>query len=117
MGSGGGFLRAKVVREEDKLTPPLQGWQYRAKWEGTHQWESDPTLECHREVLSACSEVIVDVDGATREKRGSFAGSYKPVEGKLNRGRWVGSYRQILTLLMTLTVCRCCSIPQARTST
>ena len=51
-----GGLKAKVVREEDRLTPPLHGWQY---WDGG-KWESDPTMLCSREVSSPCREVRVD---------------------------------------------------------
>ena len=55
-GLKGVWLKAKVEREEDQLTPPLHGWQY---WDG-RRFESDPTLVCSREVSSPCREVRVD---------------------------------------------------------
>ena len=58
MGKEGGSLKAKVEREEDRLTPPLHGWQYYVASGG--KWESDPTLVCSREVSSPCREVRVD---------------------------------------------------------
>ena len=51
-----GWLKSKVVREEDRLTPPLHGWQYFVGG----RWMSDPTLLCSREVSSPCTEVRVD---------------------------------------------------------
>ena len=56
MGEKTGWLKAKVVREEDQLTPPLHGWQY---YDGD-KWVSDPTLVCNREVSAPCREVRVD---------------------------------------------------------
>ena len=92
VGKGGGSLEAKVVTEEDKQMPPVKGWTY---WHGNN-WLSDLTLECSREVTPACSEIVVELQGAAKEKLGSWCdGSYLPVEGKkINRGRWVGSYQQ-----------------------
>ena len=49
------WLRAKVEREEDRLTPPLHGWQYGVGG----KWVSDPTLICSREVSPVCREVRV----------------------------------------------------------
>ena len=85
-----GWLRAKVVTEEDKQMPPVKGWTY---WGGGKD-QSDPTLECSREVTPACSEIVVELQGAAKEKYPWCAGSYHPVKGKINRGRWVGSYQQ-----------------------
>ena len=56
VGMENGKLKAKVVSEEDQLTPPLHGWQY----SNGNKWESDPTLVCSREVSSPCREVRVD---------------------------------------------------------
>ena len=83
------WLKAKVVTELDELRPPLQGWQYF----DAGKWESDPTLECSREVSPACCEVSVELKGPAKEKHPELAGSYFPVEGKINRGRWVSSYQ------------------------
>ena len=55
MGKETGTLRAKVEREEDRLTPPLHGWKYL----GDGKWESDPTMVCSREVSDPCREVRV----------------------------------------------------------
>ena len=57
VGKKGGFMKSKVVREEDRLTPPLHGWQYY----DAHKWNSDTTLVCSREVSPACREVRVDM--------------------------------------------------------
>ena len=85
-----GWLKAKVVREEDKWTPPQKEWEY----SDGGKWESDPTLECSRQVLPSCTEVIVELGGEVKEKYPELAGSYFPVKEKINRGRWVGSYQQ-----------------------
>ena len=86
------WLRVKVVSEEDKLIPPLKGWQH---VDFGKNWESDPTLECSREVSTTCREVVVKLYSGAQEKFGPFlAGRYLPVKGKMNRGRWVGSYQQ-----------------------
>ena len=87
-----GGLLAKVVTEEDKQMPPVKGWTY---INGKGNWESDPTLECSREVTPACSEIIVELQGKAKFLHGYWLeGSYLPVKGKINRGRWVGSYQQ-----------------------
>merc|ERR1712037_372722 len=57
-------------------------------WDGDKD-QSDPTLECSREVTPACSEIVVELQGAAKEKWPYCAGSYLPVKGKINRGRWV----------------------------
>ena len=91
VGEEGCALKAKVVTEEDKQMPPVKGWTYYA---GDGKWPSDPTLECSREVTPACSEIIVELQGEAKEKYPGLVGSYLPVKGKINRGRWVGSYQQ-----------------------
>ena len=82
VGKKAGWLKAKVVTEEDKQMPPVKGWT------------SDPMLVCSREVTPACSKIIVELEGSAKEKHSQFAGIYLPVKGKINRGRWVGSYQQ-----------------------
>jgi len=81
-----GFMKSKVVRTEDQLTPPLHGWQYSACG---GKLESDPTLVCSRDVSDPCREVRVELHGGAKEKVSQCAGSYLPVKGKINRGRWV----------------------------
>merc|ERR1712226_935360 len=68
------------VDEADQLLPPVKGWV------GV-KWESDPTMECSRELSPACSEIIVELTGAALKKIPMCAGSYLPVEGKIVRGR------------------------------
>ena len=85
------WLQAKVVTEEDKQMPPVKGWTYHVDG---GKWESDPTLECSREVTPACSEIIVELQGEAKKKLSQWGGSYLPVKGKINQGRWVGSYQQ-----------------------
>ena len=94
VGEKGRHLKAKVVTKKDlnlDLLPPLIGWQYHVSG---GKWESDPTMECSREVSPPCTEIIVELDGPAKEKYPQMAGSYFPVEGMINRGRWVGSYQQ-----------------------
>ena len=91
VGKEGGGLKAKVVTGLDKLRPPLNGWEYSL---GGGKWESDPTFECSKDVSPPCTEVIVELQGSAKEKYPRCAGSYLPVKGKINRGRWVGSYQQ-----------------------
>ena len=83
-----GWLKAKVETEEDKKMPPVQGWQY---YDGS-KWQSDPTLEASRQVSKPCSEVLVELHGAAKEEQPECAGIYKPLKGRHNRGRWVGSF-------------------------
>ena len=90
VGKEAGWLRAKVVTEENKQMPPVKGWTYYGK----DNWLWDTTLECSREVTPACSKIVVELQGAAKEKHPEFAGSFLPVKGKINRGRWVGSYQQ-----------------------
>ena len=88
LGKKAGGLNAKVETEEDKNMPPVQGWQY---WDGS-KWHSDPTMEASRQVSKPCSEVLVELHGAAKENVPSCAGIYKPLKGRHNRGRWVGSF-------------------------
>ena len=94
--------------------PPVKGWQYAA---GGGKYQSDPTLECSRQVTPACKKIIVELDGGAKEKYPELAGSYLPVikiklpsylpvEEKINRGRWVGIVLMPnIEVLMSLTVC------------
>ena len=88
LGKEAGWLRAKVETEEDKKMPPVQGWQY---WDGS-KWHSDPSLEASRQVSKPCSEVLVELHGAAKERHAECAGIYKPLKGRHNRGRWVSSF-------------------------
>ena len=88
LGKKGGWMKAKVETEEDKKMPPVQGWQYAA---GDGKWPSDPTLEASRQVSRPCSEVLVELHSAAKKKQRECAGIYKPLKGRHNRGRWVGS--------------------------
>ena len=90
MGKEDGWLSAKVVSEEDKQMPPVKGWTYRVGGKD----QSDPALECSRQVTPACSKVIVELQGSAKERFRGLDGSYFPVEGTINRGRWVGSFQQ-----------------------
>ena len=84
---------AKVAREEDKVTPPLKDWKFFTGGRGG-RWEFDPTFEWSREVALPCTEVRVELRGGAKEKYPGLEGSYLPVEDKVIRGRWVGSYQQ-----------------------
>ena len=88
LGEETGWLKAKVETEEDKKMPPVQGWQYG----DDDKLQSDPSLEASRQVSKPCSEVLVELHGAAKEKQPECAGIYKPLKGRHNRGRWVGSF-------------------------
>ena len=117
VGEENGFMKAKVVWKEDQLMPPVNGWEYF----GDGKMVSDPTLVCSRKVSPVCKEVRIESVAVSLfvdlvylqnnsetsrlvqvrvELRGDARylstghGSYFPVEGKINRGRWVGSYQQ-----------------------
>ena len=83
-------MKAKVVRKEDQVMPPVHGWQFYVYSGGKWEWESDPTLEWSREVSAPCTEVRVKLKGEAKEMYPDLEGSYLPVKGKISRGRWVG---------------------------
>ena len=91
LGEEAGFLRAKVG-EADQLLPPVKGWEFY----GGGKWDSDPTLECSRELSPACREITVELTGAALKRFPMLAGRYLPVEGKIIRGRPVGSFEKHL---------------------
>ena len=90
MGKKGGWLRAKVVSKEDQMMPPVKGWQY---YDGIN-WQSDSTMVCSKDLSPVCGEIVVKLKGKAKELHSKLAGIYKPVKGKRQRGRWVGSYQQ-----------------------
>ena len=103
VGEEWGWLRAKVVSKEDQMMPPVKGWQYTEYkdnplaifWQSLFgNWHSDPTMVCSSDLSPACSEIVVQLEGKAKEKHPECAGIYKPVKGKRQRGRWVGSYQQ-----------------------
>ena len=87
----GGLLMAKVD-EADQLLPPVKGWEFSKGG----KWDSDPTMECRRELSPVCSEITVELTGEALEMFPECAGSYLPVEGKIIRGRPVGSFEKHL---------------------
>ena len=93
VGEDNGFLKAKVVSKEDQMMPPVNGWTY---YDGLFigKWHSDPTMVCSSDLSPVCSEIVVQLEGKAKEKHPEFAGIYKPVKGKFQRGRWVGSYQR-----------------------
>ena len=91
VGDEDGCLKAKVVSKEDQMMPPVKGWTYHAG--GGIKWPSDPTMVCSRDLSPACGEIVVQLEGKAKEKYPECAGIYKPVKGKRQRGRWVGSYQ------------------------
>ena len=91
VGDEAGFLRAKVG-EADQLLPPVKGWEF---FDGGN-WVSDPTLECSGKLSPACSEITVELTGEALKRHPELAGRYLPVEGKIIRGRPVGSFEKHL---------------------
>merc|ERR1712192_23848 len=84
-GKKDGWLKAKVVNQED-LLPPRNGWTYLTLY---GKWESDPTMTCSREVSPACSEVRIELSGRAQEKHPQCAGRYLLMQGRHIRGRGV----------------------------
>ena len=76
------------MENNEDLLPPVLGWTYA---DGKGKWLSDSTLVCSREVSTACKEVVVHLEGGAKKKHPKLAGRYLPLEGRINRGRWVGS--------------------------
>ena len=93
VGEKDGLLRAKVASQEELLPPP-SGWKY--YYAG---WKSDPSMICSREVTPACAEVSVELSGRAKKKHPEYAGRYLLMEGKRQRGRWVGSHQQTFSLI------------------
>ena len=89
VGEEDGYLKAKVG-EADKLSPPVNGWEYYDY--GSGKWLSDPSMVCSRQVSPVCREVIVELKGEAKMFHPECAGSYLPVEGEHQRGRPVGSF-------------------------
>ena len=90
VGKERGWLKAKVVSKEDQMMPPVNGWKY---YDG-NKFVSDPTMVCSKNLSPACGEIVVQLEGKAKEKHPYCAGIYKPVKGKRQRGRWVGSYQR-----------------------
>ena len=87
VGKEAGWLKAKVENNQD--LPPVNGWQYHA---GGGNWPYDSTLVCSMELTTACEEVVVHLEGEAKEKHPGCGGRYLPLNGRMNRGRWVGSF-------------------------
>ena len=97
VGKKDGWLKAKVGEADDKLLPPVSGWEFH-DWS---KWQSDPSMVCSREVSAVCREVIIELKGDAMAKHPECAGSYLPVEGEYQRGRPVGSFDNRLHLSFT----------------
>jgi len=85
VGKKAGSMRTRVTFNVDQMQPPVKGWEF---WDGG-KFQSDPLMECSREVTSVFDEVRVELYGAAKQKRPDFEGSYLPVAEKFNRGRWL----------------------------
>ena len=90
VGKEDGWLKAKVVSKEDQMMPPVKGWTYY----DDSKYVSDPTMVCSSDLSPACGEIVVQLEGKAKKKYPECAGIYKPVKGKRQRGRWVGSYQR-----------------------
>ena len=49
-------MRTRVAFKADQMQPPVKGWEF---YDGG-KWQSDPLMECSREVTPVCDEVKVD---------------------------------------------------------
>ena len=87
VGKEGGWLSAKVENNQD--LPPVNGWQY---VDDGGKWQSDSTLVCSNKLSTACKEVVVHLEGEAKKKHPECGGRYLPLNGRMNRGRWVGSF-------------------------
>ena len=54
---GGIYMRTRVAFKADQMQPPVKGWEFGC--EG--KWQSDPLMECSREVTPVCDEVRAEL--------------------------------------------------------
>ena len=59
VGERTGYMRTRVAFKADQMQPPVKGWEF---WDGD-KWQSDPLMECSREVTPVCDEVRVELKG------------------------------------------------------
>ena len=55
VGKKAGSMRTRVTFNVDQMQPPVKGWEF---WDGG-KFQSDPLMECSREVTSVFDEVRV----------------------------------------------------------
>jgi len=89
------FMKKRVAFKAEQMQPPATGWECII---GKDTFQPDPTMECSRELTPICTEVRVELFGAAKEEHPLYEGSYVPVDGKINRGRWVGFVLKLVTL-------------------
>ena len=59
VGKKAGYMRTRVAFKADQMQPPVKGWEFY----GEGRFQSDPLMECSREVTPVCDEVRVELQG------------------------------------------------------
>ena len=59
VGKMGDDLRTRVTFKVDQMQPPVKGWEF---GDG-HKFQSDPMMECSKEVTPVCDEVRAKLEG------------------------------------------------------
>ena len=57
VGMKGGGMRTRVAFKADQMQPPVKGWEFS---DDGGKYQSDPLMECSREVTPVCDEVRVE---------------------------------------------------------
>ena len=52
-------MRTRVAFKADQMQPPVKGWEF---GDG-HKFQSDPMMECSKEVTPVCDEVRAKLEG------------------------------------------------------
>ena len=114
LGKETGWLRAKVVRKEDELMPPVAGWQFYDETKWFNNWTSDPAIECYRKTFTVSNSHMKgsfsffifalllcspDVNGFILWLAGCFSMGLLMVVGLV----------LVILLVVAVVVCRCLS--------
>ena len=57
VGKKAGYMKTRAAFKADQMKPLVKGWEF---YDGG-KWQSDPLMECSREVTPVCDEVRVEL--------------------------------------------------------
>ena len=60
VGKKAGAMTTRVTFKADQMQPPVKGWEF---YDDGDKWQSDPLMECSREVTPVCDEVRIELQG------------------------------------------------------
>ena len=60
VGEKTGHMRTRVAFKADQMQPPVKGWEF---GDDERKWQSDPLMECSRELTPVCDEVRAELEG------------------------------------------------------